>query len=204
MGIIWTRLVHKMAIPLKSLWKMKVLHAVKIFMWRASINALPTKANLFKRKIMKELLCPLCGFVAETTGHILWGCQAAKDVWSICGRKIQIRSIEHENFVAVIETLLHELKNKEVEFVAIGERRLWLCHNVVVHGGTLSHLSLLVSNASKSLEAFCNANSCMKTRVEVDHNMNLKCLASLEGFLKVNRDAAVDRRTRKMGIEVII
>lgn len=88
--------------------------------------------------------------------------------------------------------------------MAIVARRLWLYPNVVVRGGTLNHPSLLVSNASESLEAFRNANSCMKTRVEVDHNTNLKCLASLEGFVKVNWDAPVDRRTRKMGIGVII
>jgi len=55
----------------KSLWKMKVTHTVKVFMWWACINALPTKANLFRRKIMEDLVCPICGLAAKTTGHIL-------------------------------------------------------------------------------------------------------------------------------------
>jgi hypothetical protein len=38
------------------------------------------KANLFRRKIAEDPLCPLCGLVAETTGHILWACGIAQDV----------------------------------------------------------------------------------------------------------------------------
>jgi len=38
---------------------MKVTHTVKVFMWWACINALPTKANLFRRKIIEDPLCPL-------------------------------------------------------------------------------------------------------------------------------------------------
>jgi hypothetical protein len=122
----------------------------------------------------------------------------------MCGRKIQKRSIEHKEFVAIVETLLQELDNNEVAFVVTVAQRLWLRRNVVVHGGTLSHLSLLISNASKFLEFFRNANSCLKTRVEVDHNTNLKWLAPLSSFVKVNWDAAADRCTRNMGIRVII
>jgi hypothetical protein len=58
--------------------------------------------------------------------------------------------------VAIVETLLPELEYNEVEFVVIVARRLCLRRNMIVHGGTLGHPSLLVSNASESLEAFCN------------------------------------------------
>jgi hypothetical protein len=34
-------------------------------------NALTTKANLMKRKLVDDPLCPICGVVVETTGHIL-------------------------------------------------------------------------------------------------------------------------------------
>jgi len=103
----------------KSLWKMKVLHTVKVFMWRPCINALSTKANLFRRKITKDLVCPLCGLVAETTGHILWGCGTAKEVWSLCGWKIQKRSIEHEDFVAIIKSLQRDMEPNDMELIAV-------------------------------------------------------------------------------------
>lgn len=68
---------------------MNTPHAVKVFMWRACHNALATKANLLWRKIKEDPLCPLCGVEAETTGHLLWGCLAAKAIWSLCNRNIQ-------------------------------------------------------------------------------------------------------------------
>jgi hypothetical protein len=44
----------------KQLWKMKIPHVVKVFLGRSCHNALATKANLFKRKISEDHLCPLC------------------------------------------------------------------------------------------------------------------------------------------------
>jgi len=44
-----------------------------------------TRANLFGHKITEGPLCPLRGVEVETTGHVLWGCSAAKDIRSIDG-----------------------------------------------------------------------------------------------------------------------
>lgn len=55
-------------------------HATKVFMWHACNNALATKANLFHRRITEDPLCLLCVVHAETTGHVLWGCLAAKAI----------------------------------------------------------------------------------------------------------------------------
>jgi len=52
---------------------MTVPNVVKDFMWRASKNALPIKANLIKRKVLvDDPFCLICGVAVETTGHILW------------------------------------------------------------------------------------------------------------------------------------
>jgi hypothetical protein len=82
---------------------------MKVFMWRACSNALATKANLFRRKITEDPLCPMCGVQAETTGHILWGCSAAKAIWSVCNSKIHKRSSEHEDFLDIFSDLFRVL-----------------------------------------------------------------------------------------------
>jgi hypothetical protein len=51
---------------------------------------------------------------------------------------------------------------------------------------------------------FCNANSCLKPRVVMDHNIKLKWQAPLEDFVKVNSNIIIDRSTRKMSIGVIV
>lgn len=40
----------------KSIWKMKVSNVVEMFIWRAYRDALPTKSNLFKKKILCLIL----------------------------------------------------------------------------------------------------------------------------------------------------
>lgn len=170
----------------KSLRKMQVPRTVKVFMWRACINALPTIANLSRRKITQDPFCPLCGLVAETTGHILWECGTTKDVWSLCGQKIQKRSIEHEDFVAIIEILQRDMEPNDMELIVVVARTLWLRRNVVVHGGIFSHPTLIARKALDSLKAYRSANSRQGTHPEDIPITNLSWQGLLEGFVKVN------------------
>jgi hypothetical protein len=39
------------------------------------------KANLFKRGVCDNNLCPICLQEEETVAHVSWGCPAANDVW---------------------------------------------------------------------------------------------------------------------------
>jgi hypothetical protein len=52
-------------------------------------NTLPAKANLVKRKVVEDPLCPIGGADVETTGHNFWKCTVARDTWSMCGRRLQ-------------------------------------------------------------------------------------------------------------------
>lgn len=39
------------------IWMLELLEKMKIFMWRATKNLLPSAENLWKRKILQELIC---------------------------------------------------------------------------------------------------------------------------------------------------
>jgi len=65
----------------KVIWALEVPNSVKMFMWRACNDLLPTKCNLLKRKMMDESVCPYCCREEETVVHVLWSCPAAQDVW---------------------------------------------------------------------------------------------------------------------------
>ncbi|KAF5481094.1 hypothetical protein F2P56_001779 [Juglans regia] len=72
-----------------KLWKMNLPPAVKNFLWRACQNILPTKNNLYKRKVLDIPICPMCLSEPETVEHILWECASANDVLSQLFRTIQ-------------------------------------------------------------------------------------------------------------------
>jgi hypothetical protein len=52
----------------------------KKFIWRTSYDILPTRVNLYWRKILDDPKCPICGREDETTIHILWECPSTMAV----------------------------------------------------------------------------------------------------------------------------
>ena len=55
-----------------KIWRIKVPRVVTLFLWQACNNVLPTKENLFKRKITNNPLCPVCLMEVEMIGHAVW------------------------------------------------------------------------------------------------------------------------------------
>ena len=58
----------------KNLWGMEVSSKVKNFVWRACKEALPTKQNLFRRKITTSTLCENCRVCDEDCAHAIFYC----------------------------------------------------------------------------------------------------------------------------------
>ncbi|XP_065626835.1 uncharacterized protein LOC136066441 [Quercus suber] len=63
---------------------MNVPNKVKHFAWKACRNILATKENLRRRNITKDSICEVCGKQEESTSHLFWFCDHAKEVWSSC------------------------------------------------------------------------------------------------------------------------
>ena len=59
-------------------------------MWRACKEAIPTKQNLMKRRILLEDKCEQCGVEAETVFHALWECAMLDDIWDVDNLASQI------------------------------------------------------------------------------------------------------------------
>jgi hypothetical protein len=58
----------------RRLWSLKLPRHILLFLWRACNEILPTKNNLYKRKVVTDQLCPMCGSEAESVSHALWSC----------------------------------------------------------------------------------------------------------------------------------
>ena len=65
----------------RRLWKMKVPNKIKKILWRACSDALPTRCNLLRRKVLDDPTCPQCGIESESTLHALWECSQLRSVW---------------------------------------------------------------------------------------------------------------------------
>jgi hypothetical protein len=65
-----------------TLWELDTPNADKNFMWRACNGILPTKVNLYRRKIVQDDRCPICNLEGESVCRILWTCPSAMDMGS--------------------------------------------------------------------------------------------------------------------------
>lgn len=56
----------------RKLWKLNVPPKVRIFLWRACTNVLPTRENLNRRRVEVDPRCEICCQQPESVGHLLW------------------------------------------------------------------------------------------------------------------------------------
>jgi len=61
----------------KNIWSLPGPPVLKHFIWRLYHNILPTKANLFHKKIVTDPLCPFCSTEVETSCPSIWSCPSA-------------------------------------------------------------------------------------------------------------------------------
>lgn len=67
-------------------------HKVKIFLWYAMHNALPSLHLLKSRGIYIDESCKWCRKDTETTSHILWSCPLAKSCWQFFSSWFELTS----------------------------------------------------------------------------------------------------------------
>ena len=66
----------------KKVWGLEVPSKVKNFVWRACREALPTRKNLQRRKIVPDGLCDLCKAREEECSHALFFRSVVQVIWS--------------------------------------------------------------------------------------------------------------------------
>ena len=62
----------------KFLWRLNLPLKVKLFMWKACHNWIPTHVNLANHGVQLNTVCPLCLKSNETSLHALWFCDTLR------------------------------------------------------------------------------------------------------------------------------
>ncbi|GJW99163.1 RNA-directed DNA polymerase, eukaryota [Tanacetum coccineum] len=72
------------ALDTHTQWDKCIPRKVNIFMWRFKLDRLPHRLNLSSRGMDIPLIgCPLCNANMESSGHLFFGCDFAKDIWNL-------------------------------------------------------------------------------------------------------------------------
>lgn len=177
---------------------------VRVFLWKACSNILPTKLNLEKRSVVEDSLCPICRLEGESVEHILWTCESARDVWAACNNKIQKCPTMEVTFASIITILTERLHVEEMQMVAAVARLLWHRRNRVVFGGEFPSPTHILETASSQLENFSKAEAGRRMgSSKSTAPVTMKWSKPSPGWIKLNWDAAIDTGKQKMGIGII-
>ena len=67
-----------------NIWSSQVQPKIRLFMWRACLDILPTRTKLFDKGLLHSFLCQWCEMEPETLSHVLWQCAYAQKIWKAC------------------------------------------------------------------------------------------------------------------------
>jgi hypothetical protein len=140
------------------IWNLKIPNAVKMFMWRACHDLLPTKQNLLLQGVISDDLCPFCLQEVETVKYILWSCPSTQDVWRCGPKKLKKKCTAGGlTFTHIFEELIGCCEIMELELIAVMARKIWFWRNIVIHGVEFIHPQHITREASLSLDEFREA-----------------------------------------------
>ncbi|GKB85744.1 RNA-directed DNA polymerase, eukaryota, reverse transcriptase zinc-binding domain protein, partial [Tanacetum coccineum] len=70
-----------------SRWNRCVPIKVNVFLWRLSLNKLPSRVNLDRKGIdVGSVLCPICLDDVESVNHLFFSCELAKVLWDLLAK----------------------------------------------------------------------------------------------------------------------
>lgn len=87
----------------KTLWALELPEKVKIFIWKASKNILPTAENLWRRKCIQEPVCQSCKRCMETVRHVLFECKATRKIWNLAPFTFQPINAPSQDNLSIIQ-----------------------------------------------------------------------------------------------------
>jgi hypothetical protein len=68
--------------PWKSIWRVKTLARVALFVWIATLGKILTNDNLQKRNVVVIEWCCMYKKSGESIEHLLLHCEVGRDLWS--------------------------------------------------------------------------------------------------------------------------
>ncbi|XP_076930153.1 uncharacterized protein LOC143594820 [Bidens hawaiensis] len=141
-------------------WCKWIPNKCNIFMWRLSLDRLPTQSALMRRNInVGDGLCAFCGETNETVDHLFSGCMVVCRVWNAITSWCKIPRFFVFSVLDVLQIINHMAeseKKKEVVYgiIVIACWRIWKARNEKVFNGADSNVVQIISDV-KSMGYLC-------------------------------------------------
>ncbi|GJR33625.1 RNA-directed DNA polymerase, eukaryota, reverse transcriptase zinc-binding domain protein [Tanacetum coccineum] len=158
-------------------WVKSIPIKINIFAWRVSLDKLPTRLNLSLRGLdIPSIICPLCSIAVESTSHLLFSCQLARQLMI---KVVHWWELEYQDFHSYEDWLLwfknlrvsKRLKDVFEGVCYISWWVIWKFRNQVLFGINFPRLDLLFDDIVRLSFHWCSSrcssnfdwNTWMKT-----------------------------------------
>uniref|UniRef100_A0A2N9G5C3 CCHC-type domain-containing protein n=1 Tax=Fagus sylvatica TaxID=28930 RepID=A0A2N9G5C3_FAGSY len=111
------------------IWAAQVPPKVRLFMWRACLDILPTKTKLFDKGLIHSVSCLWCEGEPESSSHILWQCDFAQKIWMACPVIIPSSCSVSMNFRDFILSCIEFLSESDTEILFTTAWEIWNARN---------------------------------------------------------------------------
>lgn len=128
-----------------KLWKLSIPTKIKHFYWKAIKNTLPTRLNLLNRGIDTTSSCPICSNHFESTYHILFECQRAKEIWKLTFDRVFLETNFNDNFLDRWMKICSSLLSRELGLVVVVCWSIWNDRNKAIHDDVIPPITLKIS-----------------------------------------------------------
>ena len=111
----------------RSIWQLRVPNKVKIFLWRACTDALPTKVNLQKRRVLDNTVCSLYQKALEDVFHAMWSYEAIQSIWLSSFSWLQDQTNQLKTILDLVSVIL--IASVRVDVFAMVAWSVWCRRN---------------------------------------------------------------------------
>lgn len=169
------------------IWKLNIPPKVRMFLWRATLDTLPHRAELFRRRIASSPFCERCPESEETSMHILRACRGLDEIWLAAPFSMQLE-IGNISFWAWLVMLKKRLEPDTFLLAVVVMWKTWETRNLETHGTKRYAPTDIVTWGQEFLERYWSAQVSIPVSA-VPSTPSVWC-ASPPGFIKINTDAS--------------
>ncbi|KAA3459595.1 reverse transcriptase [Gossypium australe] len=182
----------------KLLWELQVPSKIKIHLWRLTRNYVPHFCNLYRRKLIVDVACPLCRSAPEDSEHLLWSCDVLRSIWNLLDLYVDLDgdSSEDNKLVRMFLTVTDEKR----KLLIISFWALWFMRNKIVHEGykfSLDELLCFIRRYVYELKMSCTSDFSSFSKNTAFWK------PPLPGIIKLNFDASFVKASNSAIVGVV-
>jgi ribonuclease HI len=186
----------------KTIWAARIPAKVKTFLWKACHESLPTKAGLFRRKVVPHPYCDHCHAAIEDTLHALWSCPVLSQVWQSSNELKALQKTSHHSYNSLVRQVMNLASPPPLENFAMTCWLLWNKRNKSRLQLPSAEYSTIWSSAQTLLHEYISVTHTEKA--ETPQHPQVKWKPPSHQPYKANFDGAFFKESNEGGIGVVI